>query len=221
MNNPIATYRLQFHKDFTFKDLRDLIPYLHELGVGTIYASPVFKSTQGSTHGYDGVDPNRIDPEIGTLEELRSISTVLKELNMGWVQDIVPNHMAFHTENPWLTDLLEKGRQSLYSPFFDIAWNSQLFQGKLMVPFLGFDLDEVLNRDDIEVRHDGRRFVLKYEDAAYPLSPESYGLVLDCEAGRGTQALEQIVSQVRQINEIEDPAVFPPVGTNCWRNWLP
>ncbi len=208
MNNPIATYRLQFHKDFTFKDLRGLIPYLHDLGVGTIYASPIFKSTEGSTHGYNGVDPNQIDPEIGTLEELKSISDTLKELGMGWLQDIVPNHMAFHSENPWLTDLLEKGKQSPYSSYFDIAWNSRLFQGKLMVPFLGSDLNEILERGTIGVEYDGRRFVLKYEDATYPLSPESYLLVLDSDLCQGTQALQQIVTQIRQINEIEDSAVF-------------
>jgi malto-oligosyltrehalose synthase/4-alpha-glucanotransferase len=208
MNNPIATYRLQFHKDFKFEDLRNIIPYLHDLGVGTIYASPVFRSTEGSTHGYDGVDPNEIDPEIGTLEELKSTSSTLRGLGMGWLQDIVPNHMAFHSENPWLTDLLEKGKQSQYSSYFDVAWNSRLFQGKLMVPFLGTDLNEILEQEAIKVEYQGGRFVLKYEDATYPLSPESYLLVLDSDTCQGNQALQQIVSQIRQINEIEDSVVF-------------
>src|ERR1700755_3382485 len=97
--NPVSTYRIQFHKDFTFSAFEKIIPYLHRLGIRTIYASPVFEATPGSIHGYDGTDPNRINPEIGTEEQLVHISKRLKEKNIQWVQDIVPNHLAFHENN--------------------------------------------------------------------------------------------------------------------------
>ncbi|TDE14483.1 malto-oligosyltrehalose synthase [Dyadobacter psychrotolerans] len=208
MNNPIATYRLQFHKEWTFKDLESLIPYLQKLGVSTIYASPVFKSTKGSTHGYDGVNPNQIDPEIGSLDALKAVSGKLKELNMNWLQDIVPNHMAFHSENLWLMDVLEKGMQSLYVSFFDIAWNSRLYQGKLMVPFLEFDLNEVLESKKITVEYVANRFVLKNEDATYPLNPRSYLTILDSELIASNQSLAQISSQIKEIDELEEPRAF-------------
>jgi len=204
MNNPIATYRLQFHEEWNFNDFETLIPYLQKLGVSTIYASPVFKSTKGSTHGYDGVNPNQIDPEIGSLEALKTVSAKLKELNMNWLQDIVPNHMAFHTENPWLMDVLEKGMQSLYVSFFDVAWNSRLYQGKLMVPFLEFDLEEVLENKKITVEYIGNRFVLKYEDSAYPLNPRSYVTILNSDLMGSDQSLGQILSQIKEIEEVED-----------------
>jgi maltooligosyltrehalose synthase len=137
MYNPVSTYRIQFQKEFTFDDLEKILPYLQELGVTTVYASPVFTAMPGSTHGYDVLDPNAINAEIGTEEKLRQISHMLQEANMGWLQDIVPNHMAYDTRNPWIFDILEKGRSSIYADFFDVAWTSSLFQGRLMVPMLG------------------------------------------------------------------------------------
>lgn len=132
MLNPIATYRLQLHKGFSFKDVRQIIPYLQELGIGTIYASPIMRATPGSTHGYDGVDPLAINPEIGTEEELKILSQVLKQHKINWLQDIVPNHMAVHPDNHWLNDVLEKGKASPYANFFDIKWNNPPFNGKLI-----------------------------------------------------------------------------------------
>lgn len=142
--NPIATYRVQFHKEFTFRDFREIIPYLVQVGVRTIYASPIFEAVPGSQHGYDGTDPNRINPEIGTEEELMEIAETLKQNNMSWLQDIVPNHLAYHENNKWLMDVLEKGRSSTYASYFDINWNHPEFDGKLMVPFPGGELEKIL-----------------------------------------------------------------------------
>ncbi|MBL7699383.1 MAG: malto-oligosyltrehalose synthase [Chitinophagaceae bacterium] len=144
--NPVSTYRIQFNKNFTFSDLEKIIPYLHSLGVKTIYASPVFEATPGSTHGYDGTDPNRINPEIGTEDQLRRISAELKKRNMYWLQDIVPNHLAFHENNQWLMDVLEKGRSSEYASYFDITWNHPEFGNKLIVPFPGSELEKILKK---------------------------------------------------------------------------
>ncbi|HTM97701.1 MAG TPA: alpha-amylase family glycosyl hydrolase, partial [Pedobacter sp.] len=115
MQHPNSTYRIQFHKGFNFTDFEKIIPYLHKLGVQTIYASPIFKAVPDSKHGYDGVDPTQINPEIGTEEQLLNISVRLKKLGMGWLQDIVPNHMAFHPANTWLMDVLANGKKSAYA----------------------------------------------------------------------------------------------------------
>lgn len=154
--NPISTYRIQFNKDFTFSDLEKIIPYLHKLGVKTIYASPVFEAAPGSTHGYDGTDPNRINPEIGTEEQLQKISADLKERNMYWLQDIVPNHLSFHENNKWLMDVLEKGKASQYASYFDIIWEHPEYDDKLMVPFPGSPLETILN----EKFPDGSHYVV-------------------------------------------------------------
>lgn len=150
MFNPISTYRIQFHKDFTFSDFERIIPYLHKLGIATVYASPVFAAVPGSTHGYDGIDPLRINPEIGTLDQLRVISKELRRHNMNWVQDIVPNHMAFHTGNGWLMDVLEKGNASGYTAYFDISRNSDGTIQRIMVPFLGSTPEEAIDNGGTE-----------------------------------------------------------------------
>jgi malto-oligosyltrehalose synthase len=129
MCNPVSTIRLQFNKDFTFKRAEELIPFFEDVGVRTIYASPVFKATPGSTHGYDIVDPLSINPEIGTEEELVSLTKKLGEKNIGWIQDIVPNHMAFHKDNVWLQDVLKKGAESEFADFFDTSYSSDFFHG--------------------------------------------------------------------------------------------
>src|SRR5215216_1738196 len=128
MYNPIATYRIQFHKNFSFQDFEQIIPYLQKLGISTIYASPVFEAVSDSMHGYDGLNPNNINPEIGTQKELVQISNRLKENCIGWLQDIVPNHMAYHHKNPLLMDVLEKGPQSLYASYFDTTLSSSIFK---------------------------------------------------------------------------------------------
>ncbi|MGI8637467.1 MAG: alpha-amylase family glycosyl hydrolase, partial [Segetibacter sp.] len=151
MNNPISTYRLQFHKDFTFHDFENIISYLHKLGVGTIYASPVFEATPGSVHGYDGVNPHKINPEIGTEEQLLNVRQRLKGLGIKWLQDIVPNHMAFDPNNPWLKDVLEKGQKSIYASFFDVPWTGKIYHGKIMLPFLGNPIEEVVKNGELKV----------------------------------------------------------------------
>lgn len=168
MFDPISTYRIQFHSGFTFKDFENIIPYLHDLGIRTIYASPIFAAVRGSMHGYDGLDPNAFNPEIGTIDELRQISARLKRLNMSWLQDIVPNHMAFHPNNSWLMDVLKYGEASRYRKYFDIT-SRDLSKDPLMAPFLGDDLDAVIARGELELVQKKKAWYLKYYDSIWPL----------------------------------------------------
>src|SRR6185437_13539721 len=70
---PTATYRLQFHAGFTFRDAAKLVPYLHDLGISHVYASPYLKARSGSTHGYDVADPSSLNPELGTNEDYEAL----------------------------------------------------------------------------------------------------------------------------------------------------
>jgi (1->4)-alpha-D-glucan 1-alpha-D-glucosylmutase len=85
MNMPIATYRLQFNSAFGFQAAQPVIAYLADLGISDLYASPIFKAVQGSTHGYDVVDPNHLNPELGGLSNLEGLAAELKAHNMGWI----------------------------------------------------------------------------------------------------------------------------------------
>ncbi len=99
-----STYRIQLHNEFNFSKLEGILDYLHDLGISTIYASPITQAIKGSQHGYDVVDPQMISPEIGTEEGLQKLSLILQKYRMSWVQDVVPNHMAFDMSNPWLRE---------------------------------------------------------------------------------------------------------------------
>lgn len=202
MFNPISTYRIQFQKEFTFSDLEKIIPYLKQLGVSTLYASPIFAATPGSVHGYDVVNPLQINPEIGTEETFRSVRQKLADADIQWLQDIVPNHMAFDHRNPWLVDVLEQGQQSVYANFFDIGWNSPLFKGRLMVPFLGSTLEAAVSKGELVLATEDSRLVLKYFNNWYPLKPGSYAPVLENVAEN--EAVRSLLEQIDQAHGLED-----------------
>ncbi|HET8854738.1 MAG TPA: alpha-amylase family glycosyl hydrolase, partial [Salinimicrobium sp.] len=122
MKVPTATYRIQLSPDFSMEELGKNSAYLADLGISTIYSAPFFQSRRGSAHGYDIVDPFSINREIGSLKEFRDLREELGKSNIGWLQDIVPNHMAFDPENNWLHNIFELGPDSKYYRFFDINW---------------------------------------------------------------------------------------------------
>src|SRR5688572_743918 len=173
---PVATYRIQFHKDFTFNHLLPQVSYLAALGVDTIYASPIFKSRAGSTHGYDVTDANELDPEIGMMDQFENLQQELKKYGLKWLQDIVPNHMAFHESNRWLRKVFEKGKYSKYYEFFDINWNhpDPKYTGKVMAPFLGAPLEEVLAAGDIAIVYEEAGFKVKFYENQYAVSMQTW-----------------------------------------------
>ncbi|MCX2740099.1 malto-oligosyltrehalose synthase [Pontibacter anaerobius] len=176
---PSATYRVQTSPKFKLSDIKQIIPYLHELGISTIYSAPFFCARPGSEHGYDVTAPYDVNPEVGTQKELQEISLELKQRSMGWLQDIVPNHMAFHPDNVWLMDVLEKGPQSHFYTFFDIDFHHPDFNGQVMVPFLGEPLEKVLEQNQLELKLSEKGISLNYYDNMYPVSVSSYRTLLE------------------------------------------
>ncbi|HLL42004.1 MAG TPA: alpha-amylase family glycosyl hydrolase, partial [Segetibacter sp.] len=208
MINPISTYRLQFQKEFSFNDFEKIIGYLQKLGVGTIYASPIFEATPGSVHGYDALNPHNINPEIGTEEQLKHLSQQLKEQGIRWLQDIVPNHMAFDPHNPWLKDVLEKGQKSVYASFFDVPWTGRIYHGKIMIPFLGSPLKEVIENGELKIDFEEPRFVVKYYDSAWPIRLRSYFSILQAGEGEPVQSIQQLLDQIKDIQKAEEPIAY-------------
>lgn len=173
---PRATYRFQFNEHFRLADALDLVPYLHELGISHIYASPLFKAAAHSVHGYDVCDFGRLNPEIGTEEDLQKLVAALREFEMGLILDIVPNHMGIATqENTWWQDVLKNGRDSRFANHFDIQWESvdPKLQGKVMVPVLGDHYERVLDWGELVLEMQNREPVLRYFERRFPIAPDS------------------------------------------------
>lgn len=170
---PISTYRVQLHHQFPLRKLMGILDYIEELGVDTLYLSPLFKAVPGSEHGYDVVDPHSINPEIGTWEEVKTLSQQLHQRGLSWLQDIVPNHMAYSTHNMWLMDVWQRGPKSPYYTFFDIDWQhpDPLLYGKVMVPFLSTSLEDALSDGRVALCwKDDQGWCIQAETDHYPLS---------------------------------------------------
>ena len=109
-----ATYRLQLGPGFGFAQARELVPYLHDLGVSHLYLPPSFQARPGSEHGYDVIDPTRFSEELGGEREFDELAAAAKRAGLGLILDIVPNHMAVDDGNRYWAD------PALRSRFFDI-----------------------------------------------------------------------------------------------------
>ena len=171
---PSATYRLQFNSQFTFDDARRIAPYLAKLGISDIYASPILKARKGSTHGYDVVDANTLNPELGTDDDFNALHEELQRHRLGLLLDIVPNHMAATAENAWWMSVLENGPQSRFIHYFDIDWRDN----RVVLPILGRPYGETLESQELALHLDADGFFFTYYDKRLPLAPKSYTMVL-------------------------------------------
>ncbi len=204
---PSATYRTQLNPNFRFTDARDLIPYLHELGITDHYASPRFKARKGSSHGYDVADPLRVNSELGTEEEFEELVEKLKSYGMGMLLDIVPNHMAASSENPWWMDVLENGPSSPYAAFFDIDWHPAitkaafLQENRILLPVLGDLYGNVLENQELNLKLDEKGFFVRYNEMKLPLDPKSYGTILEECRRASSRAPAHVIEELDAILE--------------------
>jgi (1->4)-alpha-D-glucan 1-alpha-D-glucosylmutase len=178
-----ATYRLQFNRNFTISDATRIIPYLHELGISHIYASPILKARAGSPHGYDIVDHNALNPEIGNTADLAACVEALHRHGMGLILDIVPNHMGVGgNDNAWWLDVLENGEASPYAAYFDIDWHpaNPALHNKILLPFLGAHYGTVLEQGELQLVLDPEKgaFSVHYFEHLFPIDPRSYPKIL-------------------------------------------
>ena len=163
---PVSTYRLQIRAAFDLDAAAQLAPYLRDLGADWAYLSPLLTSTEGSDHGYDVVDPSRVDAARGGPEGLDAFSKAARAAGLGILVDIVPNHMgvADAAQNPWWWDLLRHGRESRYAAAFDVDW--EFGGGRVRLPVLGSSFEQAADAGELRVEGDE----LRYFDHRFPLA---------------------------------------------------
>jgi (1->4)-alpha-D-glucan 1-alpha-D-glucosylmutase len=179
---PSSTYRLQFNRQFTFAHAREIVPYLHALGITDCYASPYFQARAESLHGYDITDHNKLNAAIGTRAEYDAWICELQAHGMGQILDFVPNHMGIgESLNEWWMDVLENGPSSQYAPYFDIDWHplKSDLRDKVLLPILGDQYGRVLERGELQVHFEAGAFYLRYYNHQFPIAPGTYRHILE------------------------------------------
>ena len=195
---------------FPFSDAHDVVDYLHALGVSDCYASSYLKAVPGSPHGYDVADPTRFNPDLGTEADYWRWIDALKSRGMGHVMDLVPNHMGIaKSANPWWLDVLENGPSSRFARFFDIEWHpvKDELADKVLIPILGDQYGEVLERQELQLTCRDGAFVVRYYDESLPIAPDTYATILapdlerwiDEHAGADADELQSILTASRNL----------------------
>ena len=215
----LATYRLQLNADFGFRRAHEVAAYLHDLGITHCYSSSVLAAMPGSTHGYDVIDPSRVNPELGTEEEFKTWCRSLHDRGMGLILDVVPNHMGIaNALNRWWYDVLENGSSSRYAGAFDIDWHplKRELHNKVLLPILSDHYGVVLENQDITVAYEEDRFVVRCGACRLPLAPKSWSTVLSygldtllsndmAQAdSEGLTELQSILTAIRHLPDRED-----------------
>ena len=202
---PFSTYRLQFNRNFTFAQATEIVPYLAALGISHCYASPYLRARPGSTHGYDIIDHQHLNPEIGTPEEYDRFVDTLHQHGMGQILDVVPNHMGvMGSDNAWWLDVLENGEASAYADFFDIDWEplKDELQGKILVPVLADQYGVILDRGELKLTFDQEKgeFSIFYCQHRFPVNPRGYPSVLIAAA---EQMQQHVVATDQNLLELQ------------------
>lgn len=175
-SSPVATYRLQLRPEFGFAAAAEVVPYLAELGISHLYTSPCLQAAAGSSHGYDVVDPTRVNVELGGDKEHRRLGRMLRKFGLGRVIDLVPNHMAIAgRQNPWWWDVLENGPSSAWAFYFDVDWEASedRWPNKVLLPVLADHYGRVLEAGELRLVLTGGTFTLRYHDHSFPIDPSS------------------------------------------------
>lgn len=202
---PLSTYRLQMHSKFTFADAQAILPYLKQLGIGDMYASPIFEARPGSQHGYDVTRHDRLNPELGGDEGFEKLSAALQEQGLGLLLDIVPNHMGIGNDSRWWQDVLLNGRASEYADYFDIDWKPLKadMEGKLLLPILGKQYGEALESKQIQVVIDNGVFHIQYFDHRMPVATRTTPLLFSEEQENLPQSLRDLLKDLSHIPPLD------------------
>jgi (1->4)-alpha-D-glucan 1-alpha-D-glucosylmutase len=213
---PRATYRLQFHPGFNFRHAESLVPYLEELGISDLYASPFFKPCDAEGAGYDVCDHKEFNPAIGTAEDFNALSQTLQSRAMGLILDLVPNHMGISGGNPWWMDVLENGPSSPFSCYFDIDLQpvKPELKNKVLLPILEDQYGRVLESGKFRLDLEEGAFFIHYYDHRLPVAPRTYSRILKLPLEDLTRTLGKENEHLQEYQSILTALGYLPSQTD-------
>jgi len=217
---PLSTYRLQFNRHFRFNDASEIIGYLKAIGISDIYASPYFTASKGSVHGYDVLDQNSLNPEIGSEAEFDILAGKLEQSGMGQILDIVPNHMCIDEQgNTLWMDVLENGPGAHYANFFDINWHplKKELDNKILIPILGDQYGTVLEKGELTLAFEEGSFFIHYYEHTLPIMPKTYSTILtlhlsalERDLGESSPHIQELTSIVTALGHLPPTTELDP-----------
>jgi (1->4)-alpha-D-glucan 1-alpha-D-glucosylmutase len=213
---PTSTYRLQLGASLTFADVRELVPYLDDLGVGDCYLSPILQTCVPDSHGYDVADHGVVSETLGGRAGYEALADTLRARGMGLLIDIVPNHMGIvGPRNAWWQDVLEHGPASRFAPFFDIDWQplQPELRNRVLLPIFGDHYGRVLENGELKLQYEDGRFLVRYHQAVLPIDPGTYPRILvaglselEDRLGRSDAHVLELLSIVAAAAQLPDRA---------------
>ncbi|MEN6627260.1 MAG: malto-oligosyltrehalose synthase [Candidatus Sumerlaeia bacterium] len=216
---PRATYRCQFTRDFTFENAVGVMDYLADLGVSHLYASPLLRAGADSTHGYDIVDHNTVNPNLGGEAGFERLSQALRAAGLGLILDIVPNHMGIaDPANGWWQDVLENGPASIVARNFDINWRpvDRALENKIVLPILEDQYGKVLEMGKFRLSREGGAFVIHYYGFRLPVAQHTCAPILSLklddlrrELGEESEPVTELLSILTAIGHLPPPTELP------------
>ena len=219
---PVAFYRLQLHKGFTFLQAAEIVPFLKQLGISHCYVSPFLMARPGSPHGYDIINHSCLNPEIGSREDFERLIGVLDEHGMALLLDIVPNHMGIGSDNMWWMDVLENGEASMQAGFFDINWRPLQWDmaGRVLLPVLGDHYGKILEDGELVLsfHEDAGTFIISYYDRTFPLDPSTFPEILAHDLDRLGEKLGEQSSEFMEYQSIVSAFTNLPARENCFED---
>ena len=202
---PCATYRLQFNREFTFRQAEEILDYLGDLGITDVYASPLFEAGPDSTHGYDTCNFAKINPNLGSSADFDRLTGELKKRGLGMLLDVVPNHMSATLSNAWWRDVLENGRESAYAKFFDVDWrsNNPSLHDKVLLPVLEDHYGKVLESGKLRLTFRDGKFFIAYYDRNFPVNQATVPADATADSAKSLKEINGTPGDARSFDKLD------------------
>jgi (1->4)-alpha-D-glucan 1-alpha-D-glucosylmutase len=195
-------------RGITMNDVAEIAPILAELGVDTIYVSPLYAGINpDAAHGYHPKNMNELNETLGGMAGYEAAVAGASRLGLKLLIDTVPNHMGFDPSNVWLAETLEFGRNSPMARLFEVDWNLPGLEDRMLVPKLGAPFEQVVAEGGIRFRLGAgdRPGIVQDAGGVWPVAPATYDEILADARDRLTGAdRRKVVNLLKAIERLKE-----------------